>query len=211
MFRRKNYYNQNNNKNDPFYMKKQYCNILYNRLKTLYPNISTKLIQKCIGMIYENPLYMIKQLVDNELEFLNTVLEAIKLLKEDQYVYHTQFSFIDELQKIIQSKSMDNVDKRKYYLCQQLFEKIKQEFPKFGYFLNCKIVGMISELECSEIETYLIDKTMFNEICKEALLVLKNVNNEEEIEVKNQAKTKDDLKDISVLNLNTLYNLYFLN
>jgi hypothetical protein len=208
MFRRKNYYNQNNNKNNVMYFKNQYCTVLYDRIKSLYPNLCINLIQKCIGMIYENPLCIIKELIDNETEFLNTILEAIKVLKDNNCQY--DFTLLDDFNYVISVKDKEN---RKQYLCQLFFEKIKQNFPKFGHFLACKIVGMIAELDCIEIESCLIDKNIFNERCKEALLVLKNINLDEEVEakVKEQAKTEEELNDISNLELNTLYNIYFLN
>ena len=70
-----------------------------------------KIVEKLIGMVYENSIFVIKQLIDNENTFKELLIEALKVLiesnKDDKTLEYT-------LSIIVES----NIKDRKNYLCQ---------------------------------------------------------------------------------------------
>jgi len=197
MFRKRNYNNNNNKwytKNNDNILKTQYCIELYYRLHNTYPHISLKIVEKLIGMVYENSIFVIKQLIDNENTFKELLIEALKVLiesnKDDKTLEYT-------LSIIVES----NIKDKKNYLCEILYNKLKDKFSKFSECLVRKIVGMINELDISEIESCITNDEIFLDRCKESLIVLREAINE----------GVDININIDIVEINTMFNYYFLN
>lgn len=217
------------NKNPLLTLKKEkfnYCLQLYNKLQQMHPSMPNLIVCKIIGMIYENRLDFICLLVQNELDFLIIVKEALEILmksdndKEAISFYKNNKYDIQNSYNIIISNFIDNELDKKNYLLDCIHFKFTSYYKfaiensndkntkklmfsdstKISESIVFNMLDILKTLEVKELEKIIFNINHFKCKCKEAMNQLRN----------NVNHTPDNYPSINLMKINTIVNAYFL-